>query len=85
MSVTSDGRVHYYARQGVEDLRAQDHLYSSWPYGYQAEQFATHFFNSVNMNDGRTWSTPFIIDDPCSVRPAIALSETIEDDLVPPP
>jgi hypothetical protein len=64
MSVTPDGRVHYYARQGVDNLRPQDHLYSSWPYGYQAEQFATHFFNSVNMNDGRTWSTPFIIDDP---------------------
>ncbi len=64
MSVTSNGQVHYYARQGVEDLRAQDHLYSSFPYGFSAEQFATHFFNSVNMNDGRTWSTPFIIDDP---------------------
>lgn len=64
MSFTPDGRVHYYARQGVEDLRAQDHLYSSFPYSYQAERFATHFFNSVNQNDGRTWSTPFIIDDP---------------------
>lgn len=64
MSVTADGKVHYFARQGVEDLRRQDHLYSSYPYGFQAEQFATHFFNSVNMNDGRTWSTPFIVDDP---------------------
>lgn len=64
MSFTSDGRVHYYGRQGVEGLRAQDHLYSSFPYSYKAERFATHFFNSVNNNDGRTWSTPFIIDDP---------------------
>ncbi len=64
MSVTGDGQVHYYARQGVDDLRPQDHLYSSFPYGYRAERFATHFFNSVNYNDGRTWSTPFIIDDP---------------------
>lgn len=64
MSVTPDGRVHYYARQGVEDLRASDHLYSSYPYGYSAEIFATHFFNNVNTYDGRTWSTPFIIDDP---------------------
>ena len=64
MSFTSDGRVHYYARQGVENLRAQDHLYSSFPYGYSCERFATHFFNSVNRNDGRTWSTPIIIDDP---------------------
>ncbi len=64
MSCTSDGRVHYYGRKGVENLTAQDHLYSSFPYGYRAERFATHFFNSVNNNDGRTWSTPIIIDDP---------------------
>ena len=63
MSVSTDGRVHYYARQGVEDLRSSDHLYSSYPYGYGAEYFATQFFNSCNRNDGRTWSTPFIIDD----------------------
>ncbi|MEZ6123153.1 MAG: hypothetical protein R3C49_08275 [Planctomycetaceae bacterium] len=64
MSVTPDGRVHYYARQGVEDLRASDHLYSAYPYGYTAEIFATQFFNSVGQYDGRTWSTPFIVDDP---------------------
>ena len=64
MSFTSDGQVHYYARQGVGNLRASDHLYSSTPYGYRAERFATQFFNSVNLNNGRTWSTPFIIDDP---------------------
>lgn len=64
MSVTGDGRVHYYAHQGVHNLTASDHLYSSYPYGYTAELFATQFFNSVNMNDGRTFSTPFIIDDP---------------------
>lgn len=64
MSVTGDGRVHYYGHQGIENLTAKDHLYSSYPYGYQAEYFATHFFNVCNQNDGATWSTPFIIDDP---------------------
>lgn len=64
MSFTGDGRCHFYARQGVENLTAQDHLYSSYPYGYRAERFATLFFNSVNHNNGTTWSTPFIIDDP---------------------
>ncbi|MCA9058455.1 MAG: hypothetical protein KDA85_08150, partial [Planctomycetaceae bacterium] len=64
MSVTSDGRVHYYAKKGVENLTAADHLYSSFPYSYAAEYFATHFYNSCNMNDGRTWSTPIVIDDP---------------------
>jgi hypothetical protein len=64
MSVTGDGRVHYYGKQGTDNLTAADHLYSSFPYGYQAEYFATHFFNSCNQNDGKTWSTPIIIDDP---------------------
>lgn len=64
MSVTSDGRVHYYGKQGVNDLTSADHLYSSYPYNYRAEYFATHFFNSCNMNDGKTWSTPIIVDDP---------------------
>lgn len=64
MSVTGDGRVHYYAKQGVSNLTPADHLYSGTPYNYSAEMFATHFFNVCNMNDGRTWSTPIIIDDP---------------------
>jgi hypothetical protein len=63
MSVTGDGRVHYYGKKGVENLTAADHLYSSTPYGYQAEYFATHFYNSCNQNNGTTWSTPVIIDD----------------------
>ena len=64
MSITPDGRIHYYAREGVEDLRPQDHLHSGYPYNYRAETFATQFFNNVNAYDGKTWSTPFIIDDP---------------------
>ena len=64
MSVSGDGKVHFYGKQGVSDLTAADHLYSSFPYGYKAEYFATHFFNSCNQNDGTTWSTPIIIDDP---------------------
>ncbi|MBL8820050.1 MAG: hypothetical protein JNL58_28760 [Planctomyces sp.] len=64
MSVTSDGRVHYYASEGVDQLTAKDHVYSSFPYGYEAEYFATHFYNSCNRYDGRTWSTPIVIDDP---------------------
>ncbi|MCX7386711.1 MAG: hypothetical protein NTX48_08610 [Planctomycetales bacterium] len=64
MSVSGDGQVHFYGKQGVKDLTSADHLYSSFPYGYKAEYFATHFFNSCNLNDGKTWSTPIIIDDP---------------------
>ncbi|GIX04759.1 MAG: hypothetical protein KatS3mg114_0628 [Planctomycetaceae bacterium] len=64
MSFTPDGQVHYYARPGVERLTPRDHLVSTFPYGYNALQVNTYFFNIVNQDDGRTWSTEFIIDDP---------------------
>ena len=64
MSFSHDGMVHYYASPGVDDLTAEDYLTSQYPYGFQARQFRTYFFDVCNRNDGRTWSTPFIIDDP---------------------
>lgn len=64
MSVTPDGQVHYYAKQGVANLTSADYLYSSWPYGYHAETFATMFYNVVNADNGRSWSTKWIVDDP---------------------
>lgn len=63
MSVTPDGRVHYYAKPGIEDLTEADHLASEFPYGYRCEEFQTFFFNVCNGDDGKTWSTPFIVDD----------------------
>lgn len=63
MTVTPDGSVHYYAHEGVEKLTQKDHLYSGKPYGYSAMNVSTFFFNIVNQDDGRTWSTRFIIDD----------------------
>lgn len=64
MSFTSDGAVHYFASPGVDDLTKEDHLSSQYPYGYRAERFTTMFFNVVNKDDGKTWTTEFIIDDP---------------------
>lgn len=64
MSYTPDGKVHYYARQGVENLRPQDHLASFYPYSYRAQTFETMFFNIVNQDNGRNWSTAWIVDDP---------------------
>jgi len=64
MSVSADGQIHYFARQGVENLRPQDLMVSQFPYGYEAERVTSFFFNICNRNDGRTWSTPFVIDDP---------------------
>jgi hypothetical protein len=64
MSFTPDGQVHYFASPGVDELTDADRLYSQWPYGFRAQTFQTLFFNVVNSDDGRTWSTPWIIDDP---------------------
>ena len=66
MSVTGDGMVHYYASPGVDDLTDEDHITSQYPYGTRARSFNTFFFNVCNGDDGRTWSTPWIIDD-CTV------------------
>jgi hypothetical protein len=64
LSVTPDGRVHYYARPGTDDLAADDYLASEHAYGYRCQRFKTFFFNVCNIDDGKTWSTPWIIDDP---------------------
>jgi hypothetical protein len=63
MSFTRDGMVHYYARPGVEELTSEDFLTSQYPYSYHAQRFDTLFFNICNRDDGKTWSTPFVIDD----------------------
>ena len=64
MSVTPDGRVHYYAKPGVENLTEEDHLASHYPYSYRARYFRTFFFNVCNGDDNKTWSTEFLVDDP---------------------
>ncbi len=64
MSLSPDGMVHYYARPGVEALAQTDYLGSQYPYGFRAEAFRTFFFNVCNGDDGRNWSTAWIIDDP---------------------
>ncbi len=64
MSFTGDGRVHYYAHEGVEPLTAKDHLLSATCQGFKGQRFNTMFFNIVTGDNGRSWSTPWIIDDP---------------------
>jgi hypothetical protein len=64
MSYSGEGMVHYYASPGVDELSQADYLTSQFPYGFQARQFRTYFFDVCNQNDGRTWSTPFVVDDP---------------------
>jgi hypothetical protein len=64
MSVTPDGKCHFYVREGIEDLRAEDRLASYYCYGFRCQRFDLFFFNVVALDNGTTWSTPWIIDDP---------------------
>ena len=64
MSFTPDGQVHYYAKAGVEDLTTKDYLASHYCYGFRCQRLDTYFFDVVSPDDGRTWSTKWIIDDP---------------------
>jgi hypothetical protein len=64
MSYTPDGAVHHYASPGIDDLTEEDHLYSSLPYGNRMTQFNNFFVNVANMDNGKSWSTPWVIDDP---------------------
>lgn len=63
MSCTPDGRCHFYCRAGLDDLTAEDNIGSYWCYNYRAHSFQTFFFNVINTDDGRSVSTPWIIDD----------------------
>ncbi len=64
ISITSDGQFHYYAKEGVKDLTPEDHLHSGFPYNYRMVQMNNFFFNVANWDNGRSWSTQWIIDDP---------------------
>jgi hypothetical protein len=64
MSFTPDGAVHYYASPGVDNLTPRDFLTSQYPYGFKCQTLNTMFFNVCSMDDGKTWSTEWIVDDP---------------------
>jgi len=64
MSFTPNGQVHYYASPGVDDLTQKDYIASHFCYGERGIELNTFFFNVCSADDGRTWSTPWIIDDP---------------------
>ena len=64
MSVSPDGRVNYFAKPGVEDLTEADMIGSDFPFGKRAAVFRNFFFNVCNGDDGRSWSSQFVIDDP---------------------
>jgi hypothetical protein len=64
MTFTPDGATHFYASPGSDPLTDRDHIATTRPYGHTAERLTTFFFNIVSADDGRSWSTPWVIDDP---------------------
>jgi outer membrane receptor protein involved in Fe transport len=64
ISFSANGQANYYIKAGVGNLTEKDHVVSYFPYGYHAELLETFFFDIVNMDDGKSWSTPWIVDDP---------------------
>jgi hypothetical protein len=64
LSFTPDGAVHYYISQGVDNLTAADHVATRFPYNMRAKYFNTFFFNALSADNGKSWSTPWIVDDP---------------------
>ncbi|MCI0334094.1 MAG: hypothetical protein L0228_12825 [Planctomycetes bacterium] len=64
LSFTSDGQVHYYASEGIDDLTSDDYVMSSFPYSMRCMTFNNFFFNVANWENGRSWSTKWVIDDP---------------------
>ena len=63
MTFSPDGKVHFYAGKGARKLTQKDFIASSWPYGYKAMSVSTYFYNIVSPDNGKTWSTPWIVDD----------------------
>jgi hypothetical protein len=63
ISHTPDGAVHFFLRKDIEDLTKEDCVGSYFCYGYRAHTFQTFFFNVINMDDGRSTSTPWVVDD----------------------
>ncbi|RCS42084.1 hypothetical protein DTL42_19845 [Bremerella cremea] len=64
MSFTPDGRCHYFISEGAEDLTQKDLVASYLPYNYKIETVSGMFFNVFNYDNGKSWSTPWVIDDP---------------------
>ena len=63
ISMTPDGRSHFFAKEGIENLTADDFLGSYMCYNWRGVSFTTFFFNVMNIDNGRSWSTPWVIDN----------------------
>ena len=63
MTLSPDGRVSYYATKGTGPLKHSDLITTTMPYGEPNLQMNTLFFNVMSADNGRTWSTEWIVDD----------------------
>ena len=52
ISFTPDGRAHYYASPGVDDLTESDHIASHYSQGVRVEYFNSFYFNVCNQDRG---------------------------------
>ena len=64
LSVCPEGMIHFYASPGVDELTAEDYLTSQYSYGFRCRRVDLFFFNIVTTDDGKSKSTPLIVDDP---------------------
>jgi len=63
MSMPPDGSVQFYGKPGIEDLTAKDFLGGWHCYSWRGVNFTTFFYNVINMDNGRSWGTPWTIDN----------------------
>ncbi|MCE9528836.1 MAG: hypothetical protein K8R36_22550 [Planctomycetales bacterium] len=63
MSMPPDGSVQFFGKPGIEDLTEKDYLGGWHCYSWRAVNFSTFFYNVINMDNGRTWGTPWTIDN----------------------
>lgn len=64
MGFSPDGKIHFFASEGVDNLTIDDRLGVNHSYGFRCRKFRNAFFDVFNANNGRTWSTGWVFDDP---------------------
>ncbi|MFN0022075.1 MAG: hypothetical protein ACKVP0_27820 [Pirellulaceae bacterium] len=63
MSMPPDGSVQFFGKPGIDDLTEKDYLGGWHCYSWRGVNFSTYFFNVINMDNGRSWGTPWTIDN----------------------
>jgi hypothetical protein len=64
MGFSPDGRIHYFVSEGVDNLTIEDRIAVHHCYGFRCQKFRNAFFDVFNANNGSSWSTGWVFDDP---------------------